>query len=56
MLAFRSKSAILITLDRKNGPLLDAYNEDLNVIFLYDWNSSNKTLKKIIIEKAKLTS
>lgn len=51
-LAARSLHAVVLTLDRKTGPLLDAYHQGGKVVFLNDFDSSGLSLKRFILTKS----
>jgi hypothetical protein len=48
-IAARSTHSVVITLDKKKGPLNDAYKQGGKVVFLTDFDSSGLTLKEFIL-------
>jgi hypothetical protein len=50
-LAARSFVSIVVTLDRKNGPIKDAFGEGGKIIFLNEFDQSGLSLKQFILQK-----
>lgn len=47
--AARAIHSVVLTLDKKVGPINDAYKQGGNVVFLNDFDSSGLTLKEFIL-------
>jgi hypothetical protein len=47
--AARAIHSVVITLDKKNGPINDAYKQGGKVVFLTDFDSNGLTLKEFIL-------
>jgi len=47
--AARAMHSVVITLDKKTGPINDAYKQGGKVVFLNDFDSSGVTLKEFIL-------
>lgn len=48
-IAARAIHSVVITLDKKTGPINDAYKQGGKVVFLNDYDSSGLTLKEFIL-------
>lgn len=48
-IAARAAHSVVITLDKKTGPINDAYKQGGKVVFLNDFDSSGLTLKEFIL-------
>jgi hypothetical protein len=55
-LAARSLHSIVLTLDKKAGPLLDAYRQGGKVVFLNDFDNTGLSLKEFIMSAVNVTN